>query len=193
VLPFIPGSRFGVGLDFGYAEASRARFQRETGLMAPFAGSLENADRWDAWRRDRVTEVAARAAAAARAARPGIEVSAAVWAYADRAYLSLFQDWRGWLEVGLLDFAVPMAYTRDDRLLRYLASASLGGVAGERVWIGLGSWLFSTDPARARAQLDMARALHPAGVALFSYDAIAEAPALRASLAASTPTSAGGG
>jgi len=192
VLPFIPGSRFGVGLDFGYAEASRARFQRETGLMAPFAGSLENADRWDAWRRDRVTEVAARAAAAARAARPGIEVSAAVWAYADRAYLSLFQDWRGWLEVGLLDFAVPMAYTRDDRLLRYLASASLGGVAGERVWIGLGSWLFASDPLRARAQLDLVRGLHPAGVALFSYDAISEAPALRAGLAVA-PQSVGGG
>ena len=192
VLPFIPGARFGVGLDFGYSEASRARFQRETGVAAPFGGSLDNADRWDAWRRDRVTEVAARAAAAARAARPDIEVSAAVWAYADRAYLSLFQDWRGWLEVGLLDFAVPMAYTRDDRLLRYLARASLGGVGGERVWIGIGSWLFASDPMRARAQLELVRGLHPAGVALFSYDAISEAPALRAGLAIAAQSAGGG-
>ena len=28
VLPFSPGSRFGVGLDFGYGAATRARFQR---------------------------------------------------------------------------------------------------------------------------------------------------------------------
>jgi hypothetical protein len=35
VLPFSPGSRFGVGLDFGYGAASRARFERETGLAAP--------------------------------------------------------------------------------------------------------------------------------------------------------------
>jgi len=192
VIPFVPGSRFGVGLDFGYGEASRARFQRDTGLVAPFRDSLENAERWDAWRRERVTEVVARSAAAARAARPGIEISAAVWAYADRAYLSLYQDWRGWLDAGLLDFAVPMAYTRDDRLLRYLARASLGGVGGERVWIGLGAWLFTAEPGRARAQLELARGLRPAGVALFSYDAIAGEPALRASLAASPQAASGG-
>ena len=193
VLPFIPGSRFGVGLDFGYGAASRARFQRETGLEAPFGDALGNADRWDEWRRERVTEVVLRIASAARGAKPSIEVSAAVWAYADRSYLSLFQDWRGWLEDGLLDFVVPMAYTRDDRLLRYVAQAALGGVGGERVWVGLGSWLFESQPERARAQLDAMRALGPAGIALFSYDAIAQAPALRASLAPGGAPSEGGG
>lgn len=182
VLPFIPGSRFGVGMDFGYGAASRARFQRETGLVAPFGDALGNADRWDEWRRERVSEVVLRIASAARGAKPSIETSAAVWAYADRSYLSLYQDWRGWLEDGLLDFAVPMAYTRDDRLLRRLARAALGGVGGERAWVGLGAWLFEKDPARARAQLDAMRALAPAGISLFSYDALAGAPALRASL-----------
>jgi uncharacterized lipoprotein YddW (UPF0748 family) len=193
VLPFIPGSRFGVGLDFGYGAASRARFQRETGLVAPFGDSLANADRWDEWRRERVTDVVLRVASAARGAKPSIETSAAVWAFADRSYLSLYQDWRGWLEDGLLDFAVPMAYTRDDRLLRQVARAALGGVGGERVWVGLGSWLFEKDPGRARAQLDAMRALAPPGIALFSYDAIAQAPALRERLlpAAPPPSTAG--
>ena len=183
VLPFSPGSRFGVGLDFGYGAASRARFQRETGLAAPLGDSVANADRFDDWRRERVTEVVRRVGDAARAAKPSIEMSAAVWAYADRAYLSIFQDWRGWIEARLVDFAVPMAYTTDDRLLRYLAAASVGGVGGDRVWIGLGSWLFASDPARARAQRDLALAVHPAGISLFSYDAIHDAPALRAALA----------
>lgn len=182
VLPFIPGSRFGVGMDFGYGAASRARFERETGVPAPFGDSLAHAERWDDWRRERVNEVVLRVASAARGARPAIETSAAVWAFADRSYLSLYQDWRGWLEDGLLDFAVPMAYTRDDRLLRYLARAALGGVGGERVWIGLGTWLFEKDPRRARAQLDAMRALDPPGLSLFSYDALAQAPALRDSL-----------
>lgn len=187
VLPFVPGSRFGVGLDFGYGAASRARFQRETGLVAPFGDSLANADRWDEWRRERVSEVVLRVASAARGAKPGIETSAAVWAFADRSYLSLYQDWRGWLEDGLLDFAVPMAYTRDDRLLRHVARAALGGVAGDRVWIGLGAWLFEQSPGRARGQLDAITALAPPGVSLFSYDAIAGAPALRASLLPGAP------
>jgi uncharacterized lipoprotein YddW (UPF0748 family) len=190
VLPFSPGSRFGVGVDFGYGPSSRARFERETGLVAPFGDSLANADRWDDWRRERVSEIVLRVASAARAARPHIEVSAAVWAYADRAYLALFQDWRGWLEDGLLDFAVPMAYTRDDRLLRYLARGALGGVGGDRVWIGLGPWLFAGEPDRARAQLDAVLALSPPGVSLFSYDALADAPALRARLLPEPPAPA---
>ncbi|MFQ5418608.1 MAG: family 10 glycosylhydrolase, partial [Myxococcota bacterium] len=55
VLPFVPGSRFGVGLDFGYGEATRARFRKDTGLEAPAIRALPNpklANRWDAWRRD---------------------------------------------------------------------------------------------------------------------------------------------
>ena len=183
VLPFSPGSRFGVGLDFGYGAASRARFERETGLHAPLGDALENADRWDAWRRERVTDVVTRVAAAARAVRASIEVSAAVWAYADRAYLSIFQDWRGWLDARLIDFAVPMAYTTDDRLLRYLSAAALGGVGGDRVWVGLGAWLFANDPGRARTQRDASLALRPPGIALFSYDSIADSPPLRAALA----------
>jgi uncharacterized lipoprotein YddW (UPF0748 family) len=187
VLPFSPGSRFGVGLDFGYGAASRARFERETGLAAPFGDSLANADRFDDWRRERVTEVVQRVAATARAAKPTIEMSAAVWAYADRAYLSIFQDWRGWLDAKLVDFAVPMAYTSDDRMLRYLGAALVGGVGGNRVWLGLGSWLFASDPARARVQRDAALAFRPAGISLFSYDAIADAPALRAALVQPQP------
>lgn len=178
VLPFSPGSRFGVGLDFGYGEATRARFRRETGLEAPFRGSLANANRWDSWRRERVTDLVRRIRLAAQLQKPDLALSAAVWSYADRAYLSLYQDWRGWLETGLLDFAVPMAYTLDDALLRQLAHAATGGIGGERVWIGLGTWLFAKEPARAVEQWELARAAKPAGISFFSYDAMADAPAL---------------
>lgn len=183
VLPFSPGSRFGVGLDFGYGEPARRRFRAETGLEAPFRDSLGNANRWDDWRRDRVTETVARIREAARLARPGLVLSAAVWAYPERSYLSLFQDWRRWLEEGLVEFAVPMLYTLDDRLLRYEVPAYVGGIGGERVWIGLGSWLFAKRPERAVAQLRIARAGGAHGDALFSYDSIADAPELLAALA----------
>jgi uncharacterized lipoprotein YddW (UPF0748 family) len=186
VLPFSPGSRFGVGLDFGYGEASRERFRRETGLEAPFGSSLANANRWDDWRRERVTEVVRRIREATRRLHADLELSAAVWAYADRAYLAIFQDWRGWLELGLLDFTVPMAYTRDDRLLRYVTLSTTRGIAGERVWIGLGVWLFAREPERALAQWDFVRRANPAGVSLFSYDAMVEARSLWATLTGET-------
>jgi uncharacterized lipoprotein YddW (UPF0748 family) len=59
VLPFAPGSRFGVGLDFGYGEQTRARFRRETGVEAPTGNATRNANRWDEWRREKLTEVVA--------------------------------------------------------------------------------------------------------------------------------------
>jgi uncharacterized lipoprotein YddW (UPF0748 family) len=185
VLPFSPGSRFGVGLDLGHGAATRERFRRETGLEPPSPPDrLGNAEAWDAWRRDQVTSLVARTRDAARAARPAIALSAAVWAFADRAYLSVGQDWRRWLEEGILDFAVPMAYTPDPRLFRYQAAALAQAAEPERIWLGVGAWLFAKRPAGALEQIRAARDAGAGGDALFSWDSIAEAPGLRAALAA---------
>ena len=166
-LPMTPGSRFR-GLDFGYGESAKARFSTGNG------GSFEVGDKWDEFRRAQVGELVAKL----RARIPKQwKLSAAVLAYADRAYLTALQDWRGWLEDGRLDFAVAMAYTRDDRLLRYQTRALHYGVGGERLWLGLGAWLLADDPGRIAKQIALARAVEPAGVALFSYDALAAKPA----------------
>jgi uncharacterized lipoprotein YddW (UPF0748 family) len=184
VLPFSPGSRFGVGLDFGYGEKTRERFRNETGLVAPFGDSLANANAWDQWRRDQVTGLVRTLRESAQAQNPEIELSAAVWTYADRAYLSQGQDWRGWIEDGLIELAVPMTYTRDDRILRYHAEYAAGSSASQRIWIGLGSWLFAKQPERAVEQVKIVRERGVSGLSYFSWDAIADTPALRAALVA---------
>jgi uncharacterized lipoprotein YddW (UPF0748 family) len=184
VLPFSPGSRFGVGLDLGHGAPTRELFRQETGLEPPSPPDrLGNAEAWDSWRRDRVTRLVARIGDAARAERPGLALSAAVWSFADRAYLSAGQDWRRWLEEGMLDFAVPMAYTLDSRLFRYQAAALAHAAEPERVWIGVGVWLFARRPEGALEQIRAARGAGARADALFSWDSIAEAPELRAALA----------
>jgi len=130
--------------------------------------------RWDAWRREQVSELVRAIALDARTRKPGIEISAAVIPYVDRAYLSLAQDWTRWLEENLIDFAIPMIYTLDDRLFRYQAEHFGAGARRERIWAGLGVWLFARDPARATAQLSLANTAGLANVALFSYDAMKE-------------------
>lgn len=184
VLPFTPGSRFGVGLDFGYGEPTRERFRQETGLTAPFGKGLGNANAWDKWRRDKLTELVAMISASARAVRQNVVLSAAVWTYADRGYLALGQDWRGWLERDLLDLAVPMSYTLDDTLLRYQAQSFAGLPYGDRIWVGLGSWLFADDPARAVRQVDAVRTAGVVADSLFSYDSIVDTPLLLDALVA---------
>lgn len=183
VLPFAPGSRFGVGLDMGHGEGTRARFREETGLEAPRPPkALGHANRWDAWRRDKVTELVRGIRDASVAAAPDVQLSAAVWAHAERAYLSIGQDWRRWLDDDLLAFAVPMAYTLDHRLLRYQAEAFAMTPHGPRTWLGLGSWLFAKRPEGAMEQIAIAEAAGAAGIVLFSWDAIADSDTLYAAL-----------
>jgi len=182
-LPFAPGSRFGVGLGFGYGQASRARFQAETGLQAPFGRSLANANAWDAWRRGQLTALVTAIAARARGVHPGLLVSAAVVADRERAYLVDLQDWPGWLDGGQLDFAVPMLYTRDPRRLRYSVDALAGLARNRAIWVGLGAWLFQEKPSDAVAQLRRVTVEPQLGSALFSWDALRDTPALLGALA----------
>jgi uncharacterized lipoprotein YddW (UPF0748 family) len=184
VLPFVPGSRFGVGLDFGYGSATRQRFEAETGKAAPFGDSTANANRWDSWRREQVSDLVRRIGGALRERDPDVALSAAVWTYADRAYLVLGQNWRGWLDEGLIEFAVPMSYTVDDALLTQMSQAFAGLPTGQRIWVGLGSWLFKSNPARAQRQVEIVREAGGGGDALFSWDSIAESPELLDALAA---------
>lgn len=183
-LPFAPGSRFGVGLHFGYGEATRARFREETGLRAPFGDRLGPATRWDDWRRGKLTRLVREVARRAREAHPEeLLVSAAVLADRERAYLVDLQDWPGWLDAGAIDVAVPMLYSLDTRLVRYGVQA-LSGLARDRpIWVGLGSWLFADDPKEAVHQLRFVEREPRLGSALFSWDSIREAPELRAALA----------
>ncbi len=182
-LPMLPGSRFEPGLDFGYGAPAKAAFSAATGR--PFA----RGEAWDDWRRDRISEVVRRL----RARIPERwQHSAAVLPWADRAYLTALQDWRRWLEEGSLDFAVAMAYMRDDRLLRYVAKSLAGGVAGDRVWIGLGAWLVADDPARIEAQARIARDAGARGLVFFSWDSLAGRPEALAAIARARAAPSGG-
>jgi len=134
----------------------------------------------------RLPELVASIGQATRSARPGLVVSAAVISYVDRAYLSLAQDWPRWLEEGLIDLAIPMAYTLDDRLLGYQLDHFGNAATRDRIWPGLGVWLFARSPERALGQIAIARRSGLPGEVLFSYDSIADAPELEEALAASS-------
>ncbi|MBW2384303.1 MAG: family 10 glycosylhydrolase [Deltaproteobacteria bacterium] len=190
-LPFVPGSRFGVGLDFGYGAATRERFRHETGLAGPFlgadqpdAGHIAYANEWDDWRRAQVTALVAEIRSACLALRPGLILSAAVNSYVDRAYLSLAQDWKRWLEEGLIDLAIPMVYTLDDRLFGYQVQHFASAPGRERIWPGIGVWLFARHPQAALDQIGISRSAGAPGDVLFSYDSIVDSPALWAALVA---------
>ena len=179
-LPISPGSRFSPRLDFGYNEATVARFEQTTRKTAPRAGtSAKRADaaEWDEWRRAQVTATVRGIYETTKNIRRQMIVSAAVLPWAERAYLSAFQDWRGWLESGILDNAVVMNYTSDVHLAAQISRSAIAArrvkttnTHAPRVVIGLGAYLFTNDPAGIWREWRAAREAGADGVALFSYD-----------------------
>ena len=179
-LPISPGSRFSPRLDFGYNEASMARFTQETHKTAPRAGaSAKRADAaaWDEWRRKQVTATVRSVHEKTRSLRKQVIVSAAVLPWEERAYLAAFQDWRGWLEGGFLDKAVVMNYTADEHLAAQISRSAIAArrvktpkMRAPGVVIGLGAYLFTKNPAGVWREWRAAQKAGADGVALFSYD-----------------------
>jgi len=102
--------------------------------------------------------------------RPNALVSAAVFANDENAYTRRFQDWRRWLQMGILDVACPMAYSTDTAVFQKqieVATTTAHG-ANRRVWAGIGAYRIPSESAVEK--INVARALNAEGFILFSYD-----------------------
>jgi uncharacterized lipoprotein YddW (UPF0748 family) len=124
--------------------------------------------RWQQFRRDRLTTMVTRIRSAVKSRRPGALLTAAVFPDASDAANRRFQDWGGWLERGLLDAICPMAYTTDPAVFRAQITNVERLAARHAVWAGIGAWQLS--PASTAENIRTARQLGAEGVILFSYD-----------------------
>lgn len=173
-VPFSPGSRFPKGITYGYGKESVERFRKAYGAnpLASSSPSTDIAQKWDDWRRDQITGFVRRAGEAARAGGQSRKFTAAVVCWADRAYLSAFQDWRRWLEDGLIDAACIMNYSIDARLTRYVTITGKAFRSGREIIIGLGAYLLNNREEVLYQEIDDCLAAGVDGIAFFSYDSM---------------------
>lgn len=187
----------GVHLDFirygdvtyGYNQVSLDRFRRYHNLPLDYRPAPRD-PLWSQWRRDRVSEMMRRVYIRTKAIDPQIEVSLAAITWGgvgtygpddwpnSAAYSRVFQDWRAWLQEGIVDFAVPMMYfeegkERSRNWYNGWVDFSRANSGRRAIVVGTGAWL-NTD-GQGIAQLQ--RALTPdnqgrklAGVSLYSYN-----------------------
>ena len=117
---------------WGYNPTALARFQAATGRADRPAPSDAQ---WTQWRRDQITAMVRRVYLDTYAAKPHVRVSIDGITYGDgpaaqggwertRTYAEQLQDWRGWLQEGIVDLVIPMNYKRD---------ALTGGSGDQRV------------------------------------------------------------
>jgi uncharacterized lipoprotein YddW (UPF0748 family) len=171
----------GEPLRWGYNPTSVARFNAETDRDPDTQPAAADPD-WVAWRRDQVTGLVRSIHTAVKAIKPNVAVTAAVVTWGrgpltdtdwqrQAPYASVLQDWREWLRQGILDYALPMDYYREDGdQAGWFDNWTQWQVtyAGRRnVVLGLGSYLNSD--VGVFAQLSRARSLGALGIALYSY------------------------
>ncbi len=135
-------------------------------LAAPEMFAAKFAD----FQRAQVTTLVERIYHAVKKARPEVTVSAAVFANDENAYTRRFQDWRRWLQMGILDVACPMAYSTDTAVFQKQieVAATTAHNARRQVWAGIGAYRIPSDSAVEK--INVARSLNAEGFILFSYD-----------------------
>lgn len=106
---------------WGYNPVSVARFQTATG-RSDIPGPTD--PQWMQWRREQVTSIVRRVYVETQAIKSQVRVSADTITYGPapenpeswtqtRSYQEVLQDWRGWMEEGILDLNIPMNYRRE--------------------------------------------------------------------------------
>lgn len=174
------------GSDCCYCPGCASRFQTQTGrtvahwpadVLSPGPARTAFLD----WRRAQITRLVAAIYARTKALKPGVKVSAAVFSDAASAFDGVGQDWRAWIEAGIVDFLCPMNYTTDLHRFTNLVSQQLGFAAGRiPIYPGIGAHALESDGVIA--QLQATRQAQTGGFILFelSSSTVAELlPAIR--------------
>ena len=157
-----------------FCEGCQARFEAAAGVKAekwPDDVLREPLQpRFEKWRQEQVTALVRAVAAQARRARPGLLVSAAVWGDWETGRIAFGQDWRLWLQEGLLDFVCPRAFTAEAAEFESLVARQVEWVGGMApLVVGVGARQLR-DAASLLDQLERARRLGADGFACFRYD-----------------------
>ena len=135
-------------------------------LAAPEMFATNFAD----FQRAQVTTLVERIYHAVKKRKPEALVSAAVFANDENAYTRRFQDWRRWLQMGILDVACPMAYSTDTAVFQKQieVATTTAHNARRQVWAGIGAYRIPSESAVEK--INVARTLNAQGFILFSYD-----------------------
>ena len=171
--------------DFDYSRTSLTQFEKwlkpqltnderrelRTALKQdPLAATEKFPAKFADFQRAQVTALVERIYRAVKKRRPAVLVSAAVFANDENAYTRRFQDWRRWLQMGILDVACPMAYSTDtavfQKQIEVAATTAHGAKRG--VWAGIGAYRIPSGSAVEK--INVARSLKTEGFILFSYD-----------------------
>jgi uncharacterized lipoprotein YddW (UPF0748 family) len=155
-----------------------AKFEHDTGLRVSkwpddVIGKGSLADRFADWRREQITSIVREVSHAARAARPGTTVSAAVFLNWEDHRNEFGQDWKRWVDEGIVDYVCPMNYTTNPTRFTAWVKRQMAWVGGKvPVCPGIGVFadgVTFTGPQQVLDEVEIARNLGAGGFVIFNY------------------------
>lgn len=181
-------TRYGAdGVQFDYLRYSwkdqcvcatcRACFEAETGVKAVnwprdvLTGAHKG--RWLDWRREKITSLLRTIRQKLREARPDAVLSASVFINWESHRDTFGQDWKRWIDEGLVDFVAPMTYVADiDKFQGWVTKQEAW--AGNKVPVAMGIGPFADidpriTPQGVLDQIQASRRLGCEGFVLFNY------------------------
>jgi uncharacterized lipoprotein YddW (UPF0748 family) len=182
------GATVAGGASVGYNDVSLERFRRRYGLPGDFMPTADDGA-WSDWRRAQTASLVRRIYLEAVAIKPQLQVSAdlvatgnspaaeELWNATD-AFSHTFQDWRAWLEEGIVDFGVPLNFRAEHQAAN--ADAFNGWLAWTRdhqyqraALMGLGAYENAIEGTlrQIRRSVESVNKVSLKGVAIYSMGA----------------------
>jgi uncharacterized lipoprotein YddW (UPF0748 family) len=157
----------GKGTEMGFDWGGRTRFERETGLDLDRLND-ETREVWIAWKIAQVSNFVRETSSLLRKARPGVRISAAVYALPKRWRLTAIQqEWETWVQNGWVDTLNPMTYVNTAKELATNAGYVRESTA-DKALVLPGLSIRQLDTAGLIEQLDTARAIGTLGTTMFA-------------------------
>ena len=173
--------------DVGYDAGTRTAFMREFGVdPAWFGGTASDSTllatvgaegmvdlraRWLQWQREQVTAFVRDVRNDLDLINPRLKLTAAVISDQTAAENRYLQDWPRWLREGIIDAAIPMAYTPNATTFVRQMSAARAIPTEHHLFAGVG--IYNQSAREAADKIRRARNMGVDGIALFSFDALA--------------------
>ena len=147
------------GAEMGFDWSGRMHFEKDTGLNLDLLTDDTRA-MWQAWKIQQVSNLVHDVSTMIRQTKPGLRISAAVYAMPKRLRLNnIQQEWEVWVANGWVDTLNPMTYVTSASDLSTQASYVRESTADQAL-VYPGLLIRQLDTAGLVEQLDSARACH---------------------------------